>query len=86
MEFESCTVFLSDVIMQAIDELFKQIEHLKNMYASSVKNLDGSAQELYEKSQMTLTRLSSELSVHSSLITDVSIDALLLIITLVLPL
>lgn len=86
MEFESCTVFLSDVIMQAIDELFKQIEHLKNMYASGVKNLDGSAQELYEKSQMTLTRLSSELSVHSSLITDVSIDALLLIITLVLPL
>lgn len=77
MEFEFCTMFLSDVIIQAIEELFKQIEHLKEMYASGVKNLDGSAQELYEKSQMTLTRLSSELSVHSSLIMDVSTDRFL---------
>lgn len=86
MEFESCTAFISDVLMQAIDELFKQIEHLQNIYASGAKNSDGPAQELYEKSQMTLTRLSSELSVHSSLIIDVSIDAILLMFTLVLPL
>lgn len=68
-------MFLS--IMQAMEELFKQIEHLKEMHASGVKSLDGSAQELYEKSQMTLTRLSSELSVHSSLIMDVSTNRIL---------
>ncbi|KAL1541249.1 kinesin-like protein KIN-5D isoform X1 [Salvia divinorum] len=55
---------------KAIDELFKQIEHLKELHASGVNNLDGSAEELYQKSQLALSRLSSELSAHSSCIMD----------------
>ena len=41
---------------------------------SGVNNLDGSAEELYQKSQLALSRLSSELSAHSSCIMDVRID------------
>lgn len=63
-------------VMQAIDELLKQIERLKEVCASGVKNLDGSAEELYQNSQLVLSRLSSELSAHSSCILDVSIIAL----------
>ncbi|KAL1565958.1 kinesin-like protein KIN-5D [Salvia divinorum] len=55
---------------KAIDELFKQIENLKELHASGINNLDGSAEELHQKSQLALSRLSSELSAHSSCIMD----------------
>ncbi|XP_057801396.1 kinesin-like protein KIN-5D isoform X2 [Salvia miltiorrhiza] len=62
-------LFLTSKV-KTIDELFKQIEHLKELYASGVNNLDGSAEELYQQSQLALSRLSSELSAHSSCIMD----------------
>ncbi|KAH6797736.1 P-loop containing nucleoside triphosphate hydrolases superfamily protein [Perilla frutescens var. hirtella] len=55
---------------KAIDELLKQTEYLKDLCASGVKNLDVSAEELYQNSQLALSRLSSELSAHSSCIVD----------------
>ncbi|KAL3839596.1 hypothetical protein ACJIZ3_024187 [Penstemon smallii] len=53
---------------EAIDELTKQIEKLKELYASGIKHLDDSAEELYENSQLTLRSLSSELSTSSTYI------------------
>ncbi|KAH6798773.1 P-loop containing nucleoside triphosphate hydrolases superfamily protein [Perilla frutescens var. frutescens] len=55
---------------KAIDELLKQTEYLNDLCASGVKNLDVSAEELYQNSQLALSRLSSELSAHSSCIVD----------------
>ncbi|XP_047968904.1 kinesin-like protein KIN-5D [Salvia hispanica] len=55
---------------KAIDELFKQIENLKELNASGVNKIDGSAEELYQNSQVALSRLSSALSDHSSCIMD----------------
>ncbi|KAG8374281.1 hypothetical protein BUALT_Bualt11G0115200 [Buddleja alternifolia] len=54
----------------AIDELLKKIQNLKDLYGTGIKNLDDSAEELYKNSQSTLSRLSYELSTHSSCIID----------------
>ncbi|KAG6401495.1 hypothetical protein SASPL_138352 [Salvia splendens] len=69
-EFQDDTQLFLTSKAKAIDELFKQIENLKELHASGVNNLDGSAEELYQKSQLALSRLSSELSAHSSCIMD----------------
>ncbi|KAL0344591.1 UNVERIFIED_CONTAM: Kinesin-like protein KIN-5A [Sesamum radiatum] len=54
----------------AMEELHKQIQDLKDLYRSSVKRLDDSAEELYQNSELAFSRLRSELSVHSSCIMD----------------
>ncbi|KAL0426369.1 UNVERIFIED_CONTAM: Kinesin-like protein KIN-5A [Sesamum latifolium] len=54
----------------AMEELHKQIQDLKDLYMSSVKRLDDSAEELYQNSELAFSRLRSELSAHSSCIMD----------------
>ncbi|XP_041998212.1 kinesin-like protein KIN-5D [Salvia splendens] len=61
---------IPNLFPHAIDELFKQIENLKELNASGVNKIDGSAEELYQNSQLALSRLSSTLSDHSSCIMD----------------
>ncbi|KAG6403725.1 hypothetical protein SASPL_135953 [Salvia splendens] len=69
-EFQDDTQLFLTSKAKAIDDLFKKIENLKELHAFGVNNLDGSAEELYQKSQLALSRLSSELSAHSSCIMD----------------
>ncbi|KAL0336869.1 UNVERIFIED_CONTAM: Kinesin-like protein KIN-5A [Sesamum calycinum] len=54
----------------AMEELLKQIHNLKDLYTSSVKRLDDSAEELYQNSELAFSGLRSELSAHSSCIMD----------------
>ncbi|XP_020549428.1 kinesin-like protein KIN-5D [Sesamum indicum] len=54
----------------AMEELLKQIQDLKDLYTSSFKRLDDSAEELYQNSELAFSRLRSELSAHSSCIMD----------------
>ncbi|KAK4392198.1 Kinesin-like protein KIN-5A [Sesamum angolense] len=54
----------------AMEELLKQIDDLKDLYTSSVKRLDDSAEELYQNSELAFSGLRSELSAHSSCIMD----------------
>ncbi|KAK6126050.1 hypothetical protein DH2020_040164 [Rehmannia glutinosa] len=54
----------------AMDELLKQIQIQQDLYASGVNRLDDSAEELYKKSRLALSGLSSELSTHFSCIID----------------
>ncbi|KAK4432409.1 Kinesin-like protein KIN-5A [Sesamum alatum] len=59
----------------AMEELLKQIQDLKDLYTSSSKHLDDSAEELYQNSELTFSRLRSELSAHSSCIMDVIVES-----------
>ncbi|KAL2229434.1 UNVERIFIED_CONTAM: Kinesin-like protein KIN-5A [Sesamum indicum] len=61
----------------AMEELLKQIQDLKDLYTSSFKRLDDSAEELYQNSELAFSRLRSELSAHSSCIMDVSVDSVI---------
>ncbi|KAK4481021.1 hypothetical protein RD792_011889 [Penstemon davidsonii] len=59
---------------EAIAELTKQIEKLKDLYGSGIKHLDDSAEELYENSRQTLRSLSSELSTSSTYIMNLVVN------------
>ncbi|XP_051114295.1 kinesin-like protein KIN-5D isoform X2 [Andrographis paniculata] len=60
---------------EATNELLKQIQTLKDLYASGVKQLDDSAEEMYRRSQLGFGGLSNELSIHSSCAADLVVKS-----------